>query len=90
MKNKLSLLLKAFAAIALLSALSVWIATGSHRGWTQTSTVEMKTDEITGINYPVRHDGFVAGVEIPALGLLAASTLGGLGFLLGRRPSARS
>ena len=57
------------AAIAfLLATVGVWVATGAHRGWTQTSKVVVQHDEITGIDFPVREKTFVAGVEVLALG----------------------
>lgn len=73
------------AAAVLLAGLGTWFATGRHVGWTQTSVVSIQKDEITGIDYPVRRDAFVAGVEIPAAAAGLAAALAGLGFFLGRR-----
>ena len=54
------------AALALLvGGFGVWLATGAHLGFTQTSLMTMQRDEVTGIDYPQRRPGFVAGVEIP-------------------------
>lgn len=68
------------AALAVLAAgLLIWVLDGARLGWTQTSTVQMQTDEITGIEYPVHRDEFVAGIEVPALaaGLAAVLVLAG-------------
>lgn len=74
------------AAVALAAGgLGVWVATGAHRGWTRTSEVELRRDEITGIDYPVRRDKFTAGIEIPLASLGGAALLAGLATLT-RRP----
>ncbi|MBM3842491.1 MAG: hypothetical protein FJ397_04380 [Verrucomicrobia bacterium] len=63
------------AALALLiGGLGVWLATGAHLGFTQTSVVTMKRDEITGIDYPERRPRLVAGIEFP-LGTAGAAIL---------------
>lgn len=70
------------AALAVVLVTSVvWAANGAHFGWTQTSVVEMKIDEITGIEYPVRRDDFVAGVEVLGAGFLLAAALSAAGLL---------
>jgi hypothetical protein len=69
------------AAIVLLAGLAVWAFTGAHTGWTQTSVVEIRRDEITGIDFPVRRDAFVAGVEVPLGAGGVAAFLVALSFL---------
>ncbi|ATC65486.1 hypothetical protein CMV30_16895 [Nibricoccus aquaticus] len=84
MKPTTSLLsfgLRGAAITALILTLGTWIATGSHVGWTQTSIVQMQHDEITGIDFPVHKDAFIAGVEVLAAGLFFASAFAGLSFL---------
>lgn len=79
--SRLQPTLRWIALAVFVAGLGVWLATGAHRGWTQTSVTEQKRDEITGIDYPVRRSAFIAGVEIPSLatllagGFLAASLL---------------
>jgi ABC-type transporter Mla subunit MlaD len=74
------------AALVLIGALGGWLATGAHVGWSQTSTVTMQHDEVTGIDYPVRRETLVAGVEVLGAGLAVALTLIGASFVrLGRR-----
>ncbi|PTY07445.1 hypothetical protein DB347_09090 [Opitutaceae bacterium EW11] len=79
-------LLRAAAIALLLGSLGAWAATGAHLGWTQTSVVETQRDEVTGIDFPVRRPAFIAGVEVPILGLASAAALAGLS-LLRRRSS---
>ena len=87
MKNtsRLSLALRLASAAALVSVLALWTATGAHRGWTQTSKVVVRHDEITGIDFPVREKTFVAGVEVLLAGAGFAAALAGTSLLTGRR-----
>jgi hypothetical protein len=82
----LAKLLQAAAALAFTAGVVTWVATGRHVGWTQTSTVVMQRDEITGIDYPQRRPGFVAGVEVPLAGSVLAAVALGLAGLVSRRP----
>ena len=87
----LSFALRGAAITALVITVGTWIATGSHVGWTQTSIVQVQHDEITGIDFPVRQEAFIAGIELLAAGLAAASALAGLSFLPRlRRATAQS
>jgi hypothetical protein len=72
--SRMSRGLRAAALVVLLAGLGVWTAAGARVGWTQTSTVAMQRDEITGIDYPVRRAAFLPGVEVP----LAATALAAL------------
>jgi hypothetical protein len=87
-RSTLARTLRAAAVVALLAGYGVWLGTGAHRGWTQTSVVTLQKDEITGIDYPVRRDAFIAGLEIPAAATGLAALLGALSFLAGRRPAS--
>ncbi len=77
----LSFALRGAAITAVVITLGTWIATGSHTGFTQTSIIQMHHDEITGIDFPVHKDAFIAGVELLAAGLAGATALAGLSFL---------
>ena len=44
------LILRALATSVAVGGIGIWLATGAHRGWTRTSEVEMRRDEITGID----------------------------------------
>lgn len=74
------------AALA-LAALSVitWLATGAHRGWTQTSVPVEKQDEVTGLTWREYQKRFRPGVDFLAAGLAGSGLLAGLGWFLGRR-----
>ena len=84
----LHFILRIFATALAVGGVGVWLATGAHRGWTRTSEVEMRRDEITGIDFPVRRDKFTAGVEFPLAGLGGAALLTVAAAVL--RPRARS
>ncbi|PTX95602.1 hypothetical protein [Opitutus sp. ER46] len=79
--------LRLAALVILLAGVATWFATGRHVGWTQTSRVTLRQDEVTGIEYPLREDTFVAGLEIPAGAAVAALVLAGASLLLRRRPT---
>ena len=48
----------------------------------------MHRDEITEIEYPVRRDALIAGVEFPVAGVLAATALFGLSCFFRRKEQA--
>lgn len=83
-KHRLPRLLRAAAAVVALAGAGLWLATGAHRGWTRTSEVELRRDEVTGLDYPVRRDRFTAGIEVPLAALVGAALLAGLAALAGR------
>lgn len=58
-----------------LATLGVWLATGAHRGWTETSVTVMKVEEVTGLQYPVTKRQFVMGVDLLGVGLAVAGGL---------------
>jgi polyisoprenoid-binding protein YceI len=75
-----------WSALGVLAAgFLVWMAGGARVGWTQTSKVVMQHDELTGIEYPVRHDAFRPGVEFPVAAIAIAAALAGLGYIAPRR-----
>ena len=82
--TRLARILLASAALLFTAGLATWVSTGRHVGWTQTSTVTMQRDEITGIDYPVRTPGFVAGVEIPVATATAAVVFASLAWFVQR------
>jgi ABC-type transporter Mla subunit MlaD len=87
MKTKLSLVraLRVSALVVLLAGLAVWARSGARLGWTQTSVVTLQRDEITGIDFPVRRNAFVAGIEVPLLATVVAIGAAGLSLLAQRR-----
>ena len=87
MKTKSSFVraLRLSALLLLVGGLGVWAASGARLGWTQTSVVTMQRDEITGIDFPVRRNAFVAGIEVPLLATAVAAMAAGLSVLAQRR-----
>jgi hypothetical protein len=87
MKTKPALVraLRLSALLLLAGGLGVWAGSGARLGWTQTSVVTMQRDEITGIDFPVRHSAFVAGIEVPLLATAIAAMAAGLSVLAQRR-----
>ncbi|MBI4624774.1 MAG: hypothetical protein HY736_16350 [Verrucomicrobia bacterium] len=88
MKSRPSLAraLRLSAWIVLAGGLAVWARSGARLGWTQTSMVTMQRDEITGIDFPVRSNAFVAGIEVPLLAAAIAAVAAGLSLVAPRRP----
>jgi hypothetical protein len=86
MKLKRALLAAAF--VLGLAALICWLATGAHRGWTQTNVPKKTVDEVTGIEATTYQPGFVMGVELLGAVWLAAGLLAGGSFLI-RKPNYR-
>lgn len=84
---KPSFVLRVLAVALAVGGVGVWLATGAHRGWTRTSEVEMRRDEITGIDYPARREKFTAGIEIPVAALVGAAALSVIARVL--RPRER-
>lgn len=82
--------LRLLAVATSVAGAGIWLATGAHLGWTQTSAVTLQRDEITGIDYPVRRAAFIAGVEVPAAGFAAGMALATAAWVLRRRTAAAS
>ena len=88
--NRISRFLRSSALAVIATGLGVWVATGAHIGWTQTSVVTMQHDELTGIDYPVRAAAFRPGIEVPLLATATAAMLGGIAWVAGRREPVRA
>ena len=73
--------LRLVAALLLLTALAVWVATGANRGWTRTSVPVQRTDEVTGITVDDYQKRFVPGVDLLGVALLGSGILAGASFL---------
>lgn len=78
------------SAAVFAAGLLVWGLSGARLGWTQTSRVTMKQDEITGIDYPERTPALVAGVEIPVAAAGAAAVLVAASLIVGRRAAKQT
>jgi hypothetical protein len=82
MKRTLRILAVCMAA----ATLALWLVTGAHTGWTQTSKVVMKTDPITELEYPESEPAFVAGVEVVGGGMFLALLMAGGSLLFRNQP----
>jgi hypothetical protein len=82
------LLLRLTAAGLLAGALTVWVLTGRHQGWTKNEVFTDKVDEITGITYQETEKRFVMGTDLLGASGGTALVLAGLSFLRKRRKPA--
>jgi hypothetical protein len=87
---RVSKVLNIAALVVCVATVATWFATGAHLGWTQTTVIEMQHDDVTGIDYPVPHQKFVAGIEVLAIGTGASAGMATLAFLLTRKKPPRS
>jgi hypothetical protein len=75
----------AFAAILILAAAGIWLATGANRGWTKTSVPVKRTDEVTGLTVDDYQKRFVPGLDFLGAALLGSGILAGASFLFRKR-----
>ena len=87
--SRLFQVLRYSALAVLLAGVVLWVSSGARLGWTQTRIVSLQTDEITGIEYPVRRDAFVAGIEVPFAAMAVAGALAGASWVVRRRAAQR-
>ena len=68
MKFFLRTLARLLALFILSTCLSWWWFSGADMGWTKTYVTIPATDDVTGIQYEVKEERFVPGVDFLALG----------------------
>ena len=73
-------LLQSVAGVLALGAVTLWLLTGAHRGWTQTTVPKRTVDEVTGIEAVTYEHRFVMGLELLGLAALGAGLLAGGSF----------
>jgi hypothetical protein len=78
-------MLRITGALFAVVILSYWVAAGSNTGWTKDNVTTMKTDEVTGIEYPEAKKHFVPGIEFLAIGVGCGVALIGATFLFRKR-----
>jgi hypothetical protein len=86
MKQALRILAVTLAAVGLAG----WLATGAHRGWTQTSSPRKVVDEVTGIEGVTYERRLTVGVDLLAVAGSCAVVLAGVSFLVGHKPTKPS
>jgi hypothetical protein len=77
--------LQTIAALLALGALGCWVATGAHRGWTQTSVPKKTVDEVTGIEAVAYEKRFIMGVDLLGGAWLGAAVLAGASLLFHKK-----
>jgi uncharacterized membrane protein YraQ (UPF0718 family) len=73
--------LRLIAAICLAGVIGLWVTLGAEKGWTKTSVPIQKTDEITGIEYPVFENRFVPGLDFLVAGCAGSIFLAAVSFI---------
>jgi hypothetical protein len=79
------LTLRIAGIVIILAVVAYWFAAGANRGWTKNRVAVMKTDEITGIEYPEYEDRFVPGIEFLAAGCVFGALLTGATFFFRKK-----
>ncbi|NDG70192.1 MAG: hypothetical protein EBY32_02605 [Proteobacteria bacterium] len=69
MKLSFRTITRLLALFVLSTCLSWWWFSGADMGWTKTYVTIPATDEITGIQYEVKQEKFVPGVDFVAAGI---------------------
>ena len=78
-------MLRILAAVVLLAAGGVWMATGANRGWTKTNIKHETPDPVTGLVGITYDKGFVPGVDFLAAAVLAAGVLAAASLVVKKR-----
>ena len=79
-------ILRVAALLLGISCVALWLVLGANRGWTKTTTTQMKKDPVTEIDYPVITKQFSPGVEALGAGLIFSAALAGLSFAFKPKP----
>lgn len=83
-------LLQVLALILAVGSASCWVATGAHRGWTQTRVPKKILDDVTGIEAVTYEKRLVIGVDLLGAGFVAAVALAGASFLFHKQIHQRT
>jgi hypothetical protein len=62
-----------------------WAQRGAHTGWTQTSHLTMKQDDVTGLDYPTYQKRLTPGLDVLVGGLLLGGVINLVGTFVARR-----
>lgn len=73
-----------------LAGVMAWLSGGARAGFYRAYHVEMKVDEITGLEYPEQIEAFLPGIESLGLGFFAFAALLGISSLVESRVGRRS
>lgn len=87
MKNPFRTVVRLLALFVLSTCLSWWWFGGANPGWTKTYVTIPATDEITGIQYEVKQEKFVPGVDFLAAGCGLSFVIFASSFLYPKKAS---
>lgn len=76
--------IRLLALAVLISTALFWFTQGAHTGWTQRYVTRVEVDAVTGIEYPVKEERFVPGVDFLGLSGLAALIVFSASFMFRR------
>ena len=68
-----------------LAAVTLWLAAGAHRGWTQTQVPVKTVDETTGIEGITYRRQFVPGIDFLGAAWVGAGALAGASLVFRNR-----
>jgi len=87
MKFSFRTITRLLALFILSTCLSWWWFSGADVGWTKTYVTIPATDEITGIQYEVKQEKFVPGIDFVAAGIGLSFGIFAASFLLSHKKS---
>lgn len=87
MKFSLRKIVRLLALFIFSTCLSWWWFSGADMGWTKTYVTTPATDEVTGIQYEVRKEKFVPGVDFLVTGIGLSFGIFATSFVFGRKKS---
>ena len=67
--------LRIIALCLTVASLAAWAALGANRGWTKTSIDHKQVDAVTGLEYPIRENRFLPGIDLLAFCWMSAAVL---------------
>lgn len=78
--------IRLIALSILLATTLFWFSQGAHREWSQLYTTRTEIDPATEIEYEVREDHYVPGLDFLGLSLLGSFLIFSTSFAFRRRP----
>ena len=78
--------IRLIALSILLATTLFWLTQGAHREWSQRDTTRTEIDPATQIEYEVREDHYVPGLDFIGLSVLASFLIFSTSFAFRRRP----
>jgi hypothetical protein len=76
--------------ILAIAVLAAWGATGADTGWSKTYVQTMQVDPVTELEFPVREDRLVLGIDFLVVGLLGSLVFVAVGVFWPRAKNSPS